>query len=419
MNILLLMAMTLMPAADWPYWRGPSRDGHSPEVSGYDGRRWLTEKPLWQANVGEGCTSPLVVGDRLYTLGHAKGEDRVVCLEAATGKEIWASAYKSPRYGRYAVGDEGMYAGPTATPELAEGRLFTLGIDGDLHAWDATTGKKIWQVNLYDRYRMPRRPKVGKGGQQRDYGYTAAPLVNEGNLLVEAGGNRGTVVALDPATGKERWASACKDLAGHTGGMASMKVEGIPCVVLMTLDHMIIIRLDKGQEGQTLHHVPWATEWANSIAGPGVAGSSVIVTSGYNIAKIARFDVTRDRITKVWEKPMYSKACTPVIQDGHVYWAWKTVHCLDFGTGEQRWQGGDFADPGSMIVTRDDRLIVWGGMGKLALVETAKRSPHAYSEVARLNRVATTHAWPHVALAEGRVIVKDRKGNLKVFTPAR
>ncbi|MGL4552706.1 MAG: PQQ-binding-like beta-propeller repeat protein, partial [Gemmataceae bacterium] len=185
---MYLLLLALLCAADWPHWRGPKRDGVSAEHSGWDGKRWIDDTPAWSLNVGEGSTSPLVAGGRLYTLGHVRGKDRVVCLDAATGREAWAAEYPSPRWGRHHVGDEGMYGGPTSTPELAGGRLFTLGTDGDLNAWDAAAGKRLWGFNLYDRYEMGLRPKVGTGGKQRDYGYTTAPLALGGRLLVEVGG---------------------------------------------------------------------------------------------------------------------------------------------------------------------------------------------------------------------------------------
>src|SRR5262245_57917376 len=191
-GVLFLAAAAAAPAAaaDFPHWRGPSRDGHTKEHSGLDGDRWPIGKPLWTANVGEGCTSPLLVGDRLYTLGHTGGKDHLVCLDAATGQEVWKTSAASKQFGRHALGDQGMYGGPTATPEYdpATKLLYTLSPDGDLVCHDtAEKGAKKWSVNLYDAHKMPQRPKVGKGGQQRDYGYTTSPLVYGDLLLVEAG----------------------------------------------------------------------------------------------------------------------------------------------------------------------------------------------------------------------------------------
>ena len=118
---------------------------------------------------------------------------------------------------------------------------------------------------------------------------------------------------------------------------------------------------------------------------------------------------------EVWRKKFPSKVCTPVIHDGCVYVAWQRVRCIDFATGELKWEGGAVGDPGSCVMTGDGRLIVYGLSGKLALVEGAKRSPDAYKELAVKDKLFKSQAWPHVALAGGRVYCRDREGNMVVF----
>jgi outer membrane protein assembly factor BamB len=142
--LLLLLAQGRAGADDWPHWRGPLRNDLLQESSGWKDGRWAAEKPLWQADVGEGSTSPLVVGGRLYVMGWKGGEDHVHCLEAKTGKSLWTSAYKCPPYGRYASGDQFACSGPTSTPEYdtATGYLYTLSADGDLNCWDTAPRAK-------------------------------------------------------------------------------------------------------------------------------------------------------------------------------------------------------------------------------------------------------------------------------------
>lgn len=408
-------AMSNAVAGDWPHWRGPHRNGRVAENSGWDGTNWPLAE-IWSQYVGMGSTSPLVVAGQLYTLGWNNGRDRVVCLDAATGEEIWQEEYPCPQYGRFATGDEGLYGGPTATPEfdVETGMLFTMSTDGDVVAWQ--TGQEhrlIWRENLYDKYKVRRRPKITRIGGLRDYGYTAAPMVFGGQLLIEAGDNTGNLIAFDKHNGKPLWTSINKDPAGHTAGAAFIDVEGVPCLAVFTVHNLVVTRLDEGNEGKTVGRYEWKTDFANSIASPAVFGASVLITSNYNKNAIARLDVTLKGIQKRWEQPLPSKICTPVIHDGHVYYAWRRLRCLDFATGEQRWEGGDFSEAGSCIVTGDDRLITYGGTGRLVLTETATRSPDSYTELARHDHIFRTDVWPHVALADGKLYCKDWQGNLK------
>ncbi|HSQ57833.1 MAG TPA: PQQ-binding-like beta-propeller repeat protein [Gemmata sp.] len=405
-------------ASDWPHWRGPKRTDVTDEPSGWNGKSWLPEKPAWTAKVGEGASSPIVVGDRVYCFGFERQKDVLRCLNAADGKELWSASYKAPQYGRFHMGDENFYAGPSSTPEFdAEtGFIFTLGNDGDLNCWDTRAkGKKVWGRNLYDDFKVQRRPKLTRS-PQRDYGYTSSPLLHGDWLLVEVGSTtRGSIIAFDRRTGKEVWASELKDEAGHTAGPAPITVEGVPCVALLTQRHLAVIRLDRGNEGKTLATFPWVTDFANTIASPAVHGDSVLITAGYNHNAIVKLKIRPGEAKEVWRKKYASKVCTPVIHDGSVYVAWQRVRCLDWETGELRWEGGVIGDPGSCIATSDGRLIVFGNRGKLILVEGATRSPKEYKELAVKDQIFNDLAWPHVALANGRLFCRDRVGNVVCF----
>ena len=114
--ILLFSVATSARSADWPHWRGPARNDVSQEESGWDGRTWL-KGDLWRASAGEGSSSPIVVGNQVFLTGWSGNRDTVFCLDAATGQELWKQSYASPRYGRFAVGDQSLYSGACSTPE--------------------------------------------------------------------------------------------------------------------------------------------------------------------------------------------------------------------------------------------------------------------------------------------------------------
>ena len=101
--VLLLMSSTTR-AADWPQWRGPHRDGVSQETGLL--QEWPAEGPqlLWQAiDIGEGYSTPAVIGDRIYLISNKGMEDEYVqALGIKDGKEIW----------RQRIGNVGVNKGP-------------------------------------------------------------------------------------------------------------------------------------------------------------------------------------------------------------------------------------------------------------------------------------------------------------------
>ena len=141
-------------ADDWPQWAGPQRDG----VWREDGllQRFPAGGPriLWRVPIGAGYSGPAVVGDRLYVMDRPDvpppapgqeariskdaipGTERVLCIDAKTGKTLWVHQYDCPYQISYP-------SGPRTTPTVVNGKVFTLGAMGDLLCLDAVSGKEI------------------------------------------------------------------------------------------------------------------------------------------------------------------------------------------------------------------------------------------------------------------------------------
>lgn len=417
MRVVLVLTLlpTLALAEDWSHWRGPSRDGATAESSRWEDGAWPPGEPAWTASVGVGGSSPLVVGGRVYTLGWRDDADHLECREAATGALLWAQSYPAPKWGRHHAMDESLYRGPSSTPEFdaQTGYLYTLSLDGDLNCWDTgREGARVWGRNLIDDFAVPQRPPTA--GRVHDYGYTSAPLVHGEWLLVEVGAPTGNLMAFDKRTGAVRWASECADPAGHTGGPAPLRVDDIPCVAVLTLHRLVVVRLDAGHEGATFAEFPWETSFGQSIASPMPFGDSVVLTSGYSQSRTARVRITPGGAELVWEaRNLFSKACTPVVRDGAVCFAWQKLRCLDWETGALRWEGGSFGDDASLLLTGDGRLIVFGHRA-LVLCEGPARA-NAYTELSRRADVCGAASWPHVVLADGRLYARDLDGTLLCF----
>lgn len=417
--LLVTCAITATSQADdWPHWRGLNRNGNINESSHFKGGSWPPAKPTWSAQAGSGGSGVIVIGDRLYTMGWKDNQDHVLCMDTANGQTVWKQSYNCPAYGRESEGDKGIYSGPSSCPsyDATTGYLYTLSTDGDLNCWDTRQqGRLVWSLNFYDSYQVAKRPKVGRR-QLRDYGYTTAPLLHGNTVITEVGDDEGNLMGFSKKTGERLWRSQSKDPAGHTGGLVPIVVEGIPCVAVLTIRNLLVARLDSGQEGKTVAEFPWVTDFANNIATPAVLENSIIVTSEYNQYATARIDVTLSGMKQVWKQPYASGVCPPVIYNGHVYWCWRGVYCLDFETGTPVWRGGIFGDTASCIVTSDGRLVIWGRRGDLVLAETADRSPRKYTELSRQKNLMENDAWPHIVLSAGRLYCKDRDGNIKCFT---
>jgi outer membrane protein assembly factor BamB len=145
-------------AQDWPQWRGPGRDG---KVTGFTApATWPKELPQkWKVNVGGGGDStPALVGDRLYLMARQNDNEVALCLEAATGKEVWRDQYPTQTI---TGGPGGPHAGPRCSPAFSDGKVVMVGTTNIVSCYD-TEGKRLWRkddfpAQIYDSTRHPRR----------------------------------------------------------------------------------------------------------------------------------------------------------------------------------------------------------------------------------------------------------------------
>src|SRR5262245_12193648 len=177
-------------AADWPQWRGPNRDGVSQESV----EPWQGSLPVvWRHAVGEGHSSPVVAGGRVFIHAKMQGEDKeeLIACDAATGKMQWIFAYeRAPFKSDYGVG-------PRATPLVDGDRMYTLGVTGILICWDAASGNRLWQANILKDFHAP----------NLFFGVSSSPVIDGNKLLVMVGGPEASIVAFDKLTGKVLWKS--------------------------------------------------------------------------------------------------------------------------------------------------------------------------------------------------------------------
>ena len=206
---------------DWPQWRGPGRDG---SVNAFEvPASWpagLTEQ--WKVEVGLGYATPILIGDRIYMFTR-QGEDEVMmALDAGSGETLWRTSYPSP-FEMYA-GAARHGAGPKSTPTYADGRLFTLGMSGIVTAFDAETGRQLWQ-------------KPG-GTVQPLYHTGMSPIVDGDLVIVHVGGHdAGALTAFDIATGDVRWRW---DGDGPAyGSPIVVELEGVRQVVTFTQENFV------------------------------------------------------------------------------------------------------------------------------------------------------------------------------------
>jgi outer membrane protein assembly factor BamB len=386
--ITALLLAGLLPAADaeWPRFRGPGGDGVSNETGLL--KQWPEAGPevLWRTSLGNGFSGISVAGGRVYTLYGSGSDEFAVCLDAATGKQIWRVRTDDPFTNMHG-------SGPRSTPTVDGKVVFVLSARGTLHALGAEDGQSIWQRDLQREF----------GAKVPRWGYSTSPLIEGELLLLDVGGSgESSIVAFDKKNGKEIWRSH-SDKAGYSTPIA-VTIAGRRQVVFFTGTGVVGLAPD---DGALLWTRQWKTSYDVNAATPlFVPPDRIFVSSGYDVGA-ALYRVKADEqgtgIEQVWRnREMKNKFSSSVLHDGHIYgFDEKMLTCIVAATGEPKWQARGLGH-GSLIYA-DGFLVVLGDKGTLALVEA---TPGEYREKARA-QVFDGKTWTLPSLAGGKLYLRD------------
>lgn len=142
--VLALICSGALEAEDWALWRGPNRAGKSGE-SGLMPQWPAAGPPLaWKASgLGAGLATVTVFKGRVFTAGEKGKGSFVVALNESDGKQLWSAPL-----GKAGAPGWGGFAGPRCTPTVDGDRLYSLGQYGELVCLEVATGKELWRKSL-------------------------------------------------------------------------------------------------------------------------------------------------------------------------------------------------------------------------------------------------------------------------------
>jgi outer membrane protein assembly factor BamB len=424
---LALVAVCLLlplpgPAADWPQFRGPNRDGRSEEKGLLQSWPEGGPKVLWTyKGAGLGFSSPSIIGDRLYTLGARGDTTYAICVNVKDGTEIW-SAKLGPifTFEGNTWGD-----GPRSTPTVDGDLLFALGGYGDLVCFETAKGKEVWRKSFARDF----------GGELMTYwGYSESPLVDGDKVVVTPGGPGGTIAALDKKTGRVVWRS--KELTDKAtySSLRVATIGGVRQYVGLTF-----ISDGKGSaivgvaaaDGKLLWYEPFPKAGSYAVAPtPLVRGNLVYATSGYG-AGCKLLEITRQEKGKFVVKELYNADGQRTLKNTHggvvlvgehVYGHSESTGwvCQDFKTGKKLWAERRKlrCRKSGSIIYGDGRLYLYSDEGSVALL---KPSAKRFEEVSHFDLPQKSKApeerqtsqaadiWTHPVIANGRLYLRDQE----------
>lgn len=386
---------------DWSQWRGPTRDGLVPASSAP--AAWPESlRRAWRVEIGEGYSSPVVSGQRVFVHGRQDPDEVVMAVNVANGQILWQQKYQAAfQKNQYAVN---MAKGPNSTPLVSGQRLFTLGVTGILTAWDTATGRLLWSKDFSKTVDT----------SKLFCGTAASPLAIGSMVVVQVGSDvhGGQILAMNSATGAQVW-----EWRGSGPGYASpavIDVAGKAQIVTLTDSSLVGLDVKTGAE---LWSAPFPDEWHENIVSPLWTGTHLVIsgtrqgTHGFTLERKG----DKWQATEVWKNAdvaMYMSS--PVYGDGLVYGHSAKRKgqfvALDPKTGVVRWATeGREGDHASVLLTPRNIIYLTNGADLIV----ARRGTATFT-VERRYDVADAETWAMPVLLGADILVRDAKGLMRL-----
>ena len=385
--LLLLLPLTKSTRADdWPDWGGPQRDLVWRETGIVDhfSTKGLLPR-VWSTPLAEGYSGPAVADGRVYITDRQKdkGNERVQCLDAETGKVQWSHAYPS----RYTISYP---AGPRSTPTISDGRVYTIGAMGQMFCFDTKTGKILWSKDFVKDYKT----------KLPIWGMATSPLVDGDQLITLVGGEEALVVSFDKATGAERWRALNDPEVGYVPPVI-FTIHGKRHLVIWHPES--ITGLDPA-DGKPLWNVPWPIKVGLCISMPRVVDDRIFLTAFYNGPRMIQIGADGHTVKTLWKGQseseiktdgLHSIIPTPVFTGKNIYGvcSYGQLRGLDASDGKRLWETYDATGKGrwwnAFLVPHEDKYFIHNEQGDLIIarcrptVITRSAGPSSSSRPAR------------------------------------
>ncbi len=389
-SALSLLTGTTLLAQEWPQFLGPTRNGVYAGPALADA--WSGDGPtqVWTKRIGAGFAGPVVADGRVILFHRIRDFEVVEALDPLTGRTQWNREYATSYRD-----DFGFDPGPRSVPVVADGRIFTFGAQGRLHALDLDTGDVLWNVDTRRRF------EVRKGF----FGAAESPLVQGGRVLANVGGPEAGIVAFDVETGDLQW-TATGDEASYSSAVGAT-FDGEDSGVFFTRNGLVAV---DPATGSVRFQQRWRSRIGASVnaATPLVIDDLIFLSSSYGTGAVT-FRVRDNQLTELWtsDDVMSNHYATTVHHDGYLYGFHgrqeysPSFRAVELATGRVLWSEDRF---GSGTVTLvGDRLVIMRESGELMLAEA---SPDGFRPITSAQVIdAPVRAYP--ALANGYLYIRN------------
>jgi outer membrane protein assembly factor BamB len=392
----------------WTRFRGSDFDNINKEnIKLID--KWPATGPKieWKVELGEGHAAPVIYNGKVYVLDYEEKTktDALRCFSLETGKELWKRSYKV-----HVKRNHGM---SRTVPAITDKYIVTIGPRGHAMCSNPENGDLLWGIDLVKNY-----------GVEIPFWYTGqCPLIDSDTAIFATGG-KALLIGVDCATGKVVWETPNPDnwKMSHSS-IIPMTLHGKKMYVYAAVGGICGISAEGPDKGQIL----WkSAEFSPSVVAPSplyLENNRILICAGYG-AGSAVFQINKNAtsfeaglITKYKpQEGIASEQQTPLLYKGYVL----AILPKDAGAGRNQlvcakasdctkilWTSGKDERFGlGPYIIADGKVFILNDDGTLTI---AKALTDRFVLLDRARIIEGQDAWGPIAIADGRLLMRDSK----------
>jgi outer membrane protein assembly factor BamB len=393
-----LLTSLCVSAADWPWWLGPTHDGHAGAGEKLKEKIPADLTPVFKLQIGTGFSGPVVAGDHLVYVDGVAENEVAHCVDLKSTQEVWQQAFAKKYTDEWG-------SGTRATPIIDDNRVYAQSCNGEFRCFNLADGKVIWAVSFEKDFGVKFLGSKANEGTASRRGNDGSPVIDRDLIFVPVGQTDGaSVVALKKDTGKAVWKSGNDEAAYSSIVVAD--IAGVRQVVHFNAEGLAGYARD---DGKLLWRVPIVTNAKRHAMTPVIIGDNIVINThtvgmiSYLISK----DGDKMTAKESWRnKDLKINLSTPVLVGGFLYnhGPNRNYVCVDASNGQTKWTQSGFGEQVSSTIVVGDKLVVVTDTGELLIL---KPNPNRYEELARMQVCGKT--WNFPAFADGKIYVRDQR----------
>ncbi|MCB9852693.1 MAG: PQQ-binding-like beta-propeller repeat protein [Phycisphaerales bacterium] len=391
-TLLVLASPSLAEEANWPQWRGPTRDCYVTR----DAPAWPDNlnsiESRWRVKLGPSYSGPIVWGERIFVTETVDEKYEVVrALDRRTGRELWKTQWEGALSVPFFAKANGDWI--RSTPACDGASLYVGGIRDVLVCINVADGKIRWRSDFAEEY----------GTGPPAFGFVCSPLIDGDDLYVQVASS---VMKLDKNTGGVVWRALADD-GGMMGGAFSSPViatiHNKRQLVAQTRTTLAGLDLDSGS---VIWSILVPAFRGMNILTPTVVGDRVFTSTYKNQTFMYVVEKTESgfAVSESWTLPAQGYMSSPVVVDGFAYLHLGNgrLSCIDLASGVQKWRSKGFGKYWSMAVN-GDKILALDQRGGLILFAA---NPNEMTILAK-KRIADAETWAHIAVVDNSIYIRE------------